>query len=468
MSVPSFRGTRRSCVAAAASWIAAALVVSSCGGSDKPDTPSSPAPPGTDPGIVQIRGGERLGWIQRAASLDGLRSHSFRFFVDDNLATLSDTRCGDVAGPNGYECSGRLPTLTPGRHTLEITAVWNGEQSSRSQPLTVMVLAQQTSLPESDLQRNPLAADGAASIASGLARVAWLSPMPDGRLLFVENERAVRVIANDELLTRPAYLIDRARDTIVGMAIDPAFERTRAVYLAWTEFQRDGSRALGVSRFRDVGDTLGQEATIVTGLPFPDAGLAPIDVDDDGLVYLALPALRGAGGRSEAAYNGFVLRFAADGSVPPTNPHTSPILATGFAEPSALAIDRAGRRVWMAGTHPSWKHTVAAFSIARNGAVWPELPEPALPEGAMQPGFTASSLAITSLSAVPGTLSLVSAGVARRAAFASNGAVGSFETVRFSAPGAVSAFVDGHRGDSYAAVETTDRRAVSILRIPQR
>ncbi|MGH9347961.1 MAG: PQQ-dependent sugar dehydrogenase [Vicinamibacterales bacterium] len=461
MSWSWFRGTPRRGVVAVIPWMTAAMLVSSCGDS-KPDPISSPDPgnptsPGPDPGIVQIRGGERLGWMQSASSLDVLRAHTFRLWVDGTSATLSDTRCGDAAGAQGYECSGRLPTLAPGRHVLEVTSVLNGQQSTRSAPLTVMMLsaAQAQAPPVSELTGGASGDHDAPVLASGLGAISWLSTTPDGRVLFVEDRRAVRVIQDDVLLPQPAHVIDTAGGEIVGLAVDVEFERTRFVYLAATEAQRDGSYVLHISRFRDVGHTLGQRAIIVTGLPVPRDAVAPLGVDGDGFVYVAMPALElPRRRRSDAARGGFVLRFTRDGGVPPTNPQSSPIIAAGFARPSALAIDRAGRRVWVAGTDPSWRHSIASFSIDPLDAPrWAQPPQPGLARGAEELEGRASSLSIAwSIAGAPSVLDLVSRGVVHRATLAVDGTAASVRTLSAGALGAVTAIATDRDGRSYIAV----------------
>ena len=57
-----------------------------CGGDD--DRPSG------DP--VPVRGNQRLGWDQTAASVEALRAHTFNLHIDDNLATFVDPRCTET------------------------------------------------------------------------------------------------------------------------------------------------------------------------------------------------------------------------------------------------------------------------------------------------------------------------------------------------------------------------------------
>jgi hypothetical protein len=343
---------------AAPALMAAALVVSACGGGSPQDPPAG----GGDGGAVQIRGGERLGWIQAAPSESAIRAHQFTLFVDGVPASMSDVTCG-AGSASGYDCSGRLPSMPPGRHLLEVASTWNGLQSARSPALTVMVLsAQQTSIateshsaPEG-FTSAVACADGSENVcydvsmvATGLREVAALTATADGRLLFIEEQRMVRVAERDVLLPQPAYAVERPADRIAGIGADPATERGSIVFVAWTEAGADGSLSLNVSRFREVLGILGEGATIVTGLPFPEGAAAPLEVDDDGMLYLALPKLEARdAGRRDTAFNGFVLRFDSDGGVPAINPRPSPVLANGLARPAELAFDRARRQMWLA------------------------------------------------------------------------------------------------------------------------
>jgi hypothetical protein len=449
---------------AAAACVAVALLASSCGGDKqnppKPGNPTGPAPPtsGPDPGVIQIRGGERLGWTHMASSADAIRAHSFRLFIDGAEAALSDTRCSTTAADGGYECSGRLPTMAPGQHSLELASIVSGQQSARSQALTVVMAASfEAAALESTVSAADLAnSDESTPIASGLANVEWLSLSPDGAiLLFVEGRRAVRAIEGDRLVDTPAFALGPPADAIVGMAIDPAFETTRAVYLAWTELQRDGSRALSLTRFRYVGATLGEGATIVTGLPVPEGASAPLAVDGEGLVYLALPSLdasRRAG--REGAWNGFIVRFGPDGRVPDANRAASPILAVGFSRPSSIAVDHGNRRLWAAGMRSGEEHALVTLALEGGpGTVWPRQPDFVV-TGAARPGFPIASVSFAPPGAPP-AVNVVAAGVGRRAPLAADGTLGAFETIRFGAPGAVTGVAGSHDGRSYAAVKTT-------------
>src|SRR5687767_11773308 len=108
--------------ATSAAFLAALSFAAGCGGGERPDSPSTPVTPGPS-GVVQVRGSERLGWTQTAPSLDAVRAHTYLVYVDGTPSSVGDVRCSD-GGASGFSCSGRLPTMTAGRHVLELAAVW--------------------------------------------------------------------------------------------------------------------------------------------------------------------------------------------------------------------------------------------------------------------------------------------------------------------------------------------------------
>src|ERR1041385_9497482 len=59
----------------------------------------------------------RIAWTQAGAAKD-LR---FFIFVDGARAALANVTC--VAGATSSECSGALPTIQPGSHTIALSAV---------------------------------------------------------------------------------------------------------------------------------------------------------------------------------------------------------------------------------------------------------------------------------------------------------------------------------------------------------
>jgi Fibronectin type III domain/Glucose / Sorbosone dehydrogenase len=180
--------------------------------------------------------------------------------------------------------------------------------------------------------------------ADALGAVTGLAPLPDGRVLFVENGRRVRLLEARGLITPSSLSTDDADAEFTELVVDPSFGRSAFVFVGTTELRRDGDRDFRVLRYRLVGDALGEGATVVAGLSFSGEHAPRFVVDDVGGIYVAMP---GAGDARADVYAGRVLRFAADGSVPPDQRGASPILADSY--PIPLDLDWDGRAVWIIG-----------------------------------------------------------------------------------------------------------------------
>jgi hypothetical protein len=361
----------------------------------------------------EIRGSERLAWDQVAQSLQQLESLTFRLYVSGTPTTLPDSRCSRTPTASGYQCSAGLPPMSRGQHTLELTSILHGAESARSAPITINVSAAtaQSSRPTASPDQTsgggtPLAqqfvgltdSTQAATttlagtvacvavraacyetrvVAAGLGEISSITPLPDGRLLIVEGGARVRVILNETLMPQAALVLEDVGARIVGVAVAVAPDAgvSSAVFIAWTEAVPGGTRVLNVTRYRELQGTLGQGATIVTGLPFPAAANGPLALDDAGLLYLALPALDDR----PLAGAGLVLRFTRDGATPLENPQASPVLGYGYSRPTNLFFDSIRRRIWMVGEQRGWGNGLATLpTVVGAAAPWPLPPEPLL------------------------------------------------------------------------------------------
>jgi hypothetical protein len=75
-----------------------------------------------------------------AASPQQLKALNYKIYVDGQAAQFDDTRCASTPTALGYACSGRLPSLSPGRHTIELRSVLNGQESPPSLDLLIDIL----------------------------------------------------------------------------------------------------------------------------------------------------------------------------------------------------------------------------------------------------------------------------------------------------------------------------------------
>lgn len=210
-------------------------------------------------------------------------------------------------------------------------------------------------------------------IATVPGEIQALTPAGDGRVFFIDAAgEHVRLIAGDTLM--PDAVLAAARNSrLIGLVLDPAFDRNRFVYVGEVETRPDGRREMSIVRYREVANLLAEGSAIISGLPLPANGDAPFTVDGTGHVYLAMPAAAG-GAIAASPYDGMVLRFESDGSVPRDSRGGSPVFAHGYARPTSLVWSGAQNELWLAGRGADWDGPLARLPLAGNAAEWPRLP----------------------------------------------------------------------------------------------
>jgi hypothetical protein len=317
-----------------------------------------------------------MAWDQAAPSSQIARSYTYRFFIDGKQSALTDVRCSDSRSAAGYECSGQLPPMAAGHHTLEVAAVSGGVQGPTSVPLLVRMggaispedASAQTSgayWPSPSSGSTSMCAPSTADcydarlVARSSGTISELLLAPDGRAFFIENSDQIRVVQGDALRPEPALRREIEGERFVSLAMPPDFAQSHLVFVAWSESAGQGRELLSVTRYREVEGTLGEGATIVNSLPIPAGASAPMAVDEGGLLYVALPA-------SESAP---LLRFDSSGSVPSSNPSFSPVVGIGYASPFALAWDANSRQVWLAGADTRLPAAVRTLSVSTDGRI---------------------------------------------------------------------------------------------------
>lgn len=343
-----------------------ALIATACGGSSPP--PGSSGPGGTG---ERINGNERLGWNQGAANAAELAIFRYAAYVDGTRVELADVNCGPA--DSSFQCSSRMPSMTPGAHTLELVSFVERDgvvaESGRSAPLRV-TLGTLTAPPDAANSRgtpsSQVTSDGVqlsiAIVAEGLASPTALAFPPGGSAFLAERGGRIRVI--DAEGSTPLVAVDAGQpaadltDAIVtgnaggvlDIAIDPEFTRTRWVYVLYTGEGRDGGPVFRLARFREAGRRLGERIVIVDDVPAsPVRPAAAIGFGGDGKLYVALDAA-GDEGRSEraASYNGKVLRLEPGGTTPADHTSRTPTFAAGLYSPRGLDWHPASGTLWVA------------------------------------------------------------------------------------------------------------------------
>ncbi len=320
-------------------WVLLTLFAAACGSS----TPAPPATGGAG-GTESITGRERIGWDQPAADAADLADMTYAVYVDNARNTLGDVSCTPNAGALGFPCSGRLPSMSSGAHTLEIVAVSNvnGEsvESPRSTSLHVVVSAALTApvtAPPPEW-RNGAAAptrDGISlqvdRVAEGFSRPVDAAFAPDGRLFVVERNR-VRVLTGGRIQSNPALSTapDDPSEQLLSIAFDPDFDRTRLVFVLQASESRDGPVAY-LARYRELRGTLGQRAVLFQAAVDAAADASGVmRFGPDGKLHIVVGSSTGTGK---------VLRLNSDGTTPGDQAGTTPAVAGGVAEAHGLAWD---------------------------------------------------------------------------------------------------------------------------------
>ncbi len=325
-------------------------------------------------------GGPRLEWDQPAVSLPHVRSLSFQLFVDDVIYPLNSVTCIAATGGAGFICTARLPQLGPGRHVLQLVSTLNGLESPPSDSLVLTddngqltfaresdsLIAPVLSMPSTAcLTSSPTECYSVRAVASRLSGVSALSPAPDGRLFFVEGNTRVRVVADGALIPAPVLALNDEQARIVGLAVEGgSFSENRFVFVAWTDQTPSGQLQLNVTRYREVANTLGEGATILTGIPVPRDVPSSIAVDRQGHVYVAVPSLQSG---SSAPGSGNVLRITRDGRVPPDNRLGLAAFSPGFSSPTSLSLDPGQSLIWLGGRDSGGVSTLGVVPASPSG-----------------------------------------------------------------------------------------------------
>jgi glucose/arabinose dehydrogenase len=190
-------------------------------------------------------------------------------------------------------------------------------------------------------------------VADGLQLPANLIFAPDGRLFLTEVSLGrVRVIDRGSLQAEPFVQIEqlaqRPEMGLLGLTLDPDFDRNRYLYLYYSQAEGDKPVRNRVVRFTEVGGRGTDMQVVLDNLPIADwkfnAGHngGRLAFGPDGKLYVTVGDVGvGKSSQDRGKLSGKLLRINPDGSVPADNPVPgSPIYALGL------------RNVWGMAFHP--------------------------------------------------------------------------------------------------------------------
>jgi glucose/arabinose dehydrogenase len=192
-------------------------------------------------------------------------------------------------------------------------------------------------------------------LMAGLERVSSMAFSPDGRLFVAERPGRVRIFTLGSPAGAPALRLDdlAAPDGsgLQGLALDPAFARTRFVYLSYTARLGDGGAAGRVVRYREVAGRLIEGVGLLDGIPAspssPFRSGGRIRFGPDGRLYVATGDARQAPlAQDLASLAGKFLRLDGDGRTPRDNRFASPVHSFGHRDPQGFDWQPATGTLW--------------------------------------------------------------------------------------------------------------------------
>ena len=323
----------------------ALLLLAACGGTPPP----TPSPPG-DLGET-ITGRERLGWDQPAPDRAELATFRYALYVDGVRSEIAEIVCATTAGPAGFPCSGRLPPLTVGTHTLELAAFIDAGgilESAKSPSLRVTV----TALTAPAAAAAPLASGAIVNTVDGLGlraeRLAVdledavdVALLPGGRVAIAQRRGSV-VIAG---AGAPFPSVTAASDGgIAAIAADPGVAENGHLFVVHTP-----PGAFRLVRYRLAGRVLAERMVLLRDIPASADAAAIVRFGPDGKLYAAFDDAGGGDAASRLSeWTGKILRLNVDGGTPDDQPSASPVFWSGLRLPRGLAWTADSGTLWFA------------------------------------------------------------------------------------------------------------------------
>jgi glucose/arabinose dehydrogenase len=321
---------------------------------------ASPPDAAQPAGPVTVNGSESIAWSQAASATDDVSKYRYVGYVDSVPHSLADAACQAGTSPTLFECSARLPPMSPGTHQLQLAAIVDvggkDVEGQKSSPLDLLVIGTRraTAALRSAAPLAMTAQDGTRfnveTLVTGLDVPSAVAVTADGRLFVAERSGTVQVWQSGRMRPEPAVqLADAAaiEDVgLVGMTLHPDFSRNGRVYVVYAAMSASGTFSNRVIRFRDVNSVFGEAAVILEDAVVEPPQRTPrIRFGPDRKLYVAFPA--GADrSRQDSSYSGKVLRINDDGTTPRDNPGYSPVISAGHRAPGAFDWQPATGQVW--------------------------------------------------------------------------------------------------------------------------
>jgi glucose/arabinose dehydrogenase len=261
-----------------------------------------------------------------------------------------------------FPCSGQLPALSPGAHTLELSAVVvDGTlvlASTKSPSFRVTVVTSLTTGSTAIVPPEGLpftTADGVALrldvVADALDNPTDIAFAPDGRIFIAEASGSILVADAGGRMSRSTSVIAESQNMgrLLAVTLDPRFADTPHVYTLWAGPAESRERLFAVARFTESGGALHDRVVLADDIPASTDPHGTLRFGPDGKLYAAFDDgddSRRAG--DLASRNGKVLRINPDGTTPADQENLTPVFAYGFRSPHAVDWQPGTGELWMA------------------------------------------------------------------------------------------------------------------------
>jgi len=171
-------------------------------------------------------------------------------------------------------------------------------------------------------------------LVQGLDTPWGIAFLPDDTMIFTERSGRVSLIKNgQQVIVGNIEVSERSESGLLGVAVDPAFDKNKFVYLYYTH--QGGNR---ISRFT-LQETLEEETILLDNIPharFHDGGR--IKFGPDNKLYVTTgDATNPSSAQDLKALAGKILRMNKDGSIPEDNPFNNYVYSYGHRNPQGIA-----------------------------------------------------------------------------------------------------------------------------------